>query len=72
MSDPLVNTKEGKYKSPKGFHRHQCAQCKHIWEHSDKCFGRKRPHKCPNCKEEEWYKYNGSKPPTLLDRPKAP
>ena len=52
------------YESPKGFHRHKCNHCNHIWEHGEGCFCKIEPHKCPNCGNEQWVKYKGPEPPT--------
>lgn len=56
---PAVN-----YESPKGFHRHKCDNCSHVWEHDDSCKGKTNLHTCPDCKEEEWSQYFGPEPPT--------
>jgi hypothetical protein len=59
--------KEG-YKSPEGFHRHQCPRCKTVWEHrdflnlaKDECQGPAATHDCPRpgCGGEETWQYLG-------------
>lgn len=57
MAADSVSTKP--YESPQGFHRHQCKNCDHVWEHSDECIANKFAHICPQCGQEQWRKYDG-------------
>src|SRR5947199_4298541 len=52
------------YTSPEGKHRHQCDKCGFIWEHDDVAKTNEPRHHCPNCGEQQGFRYFGDKPPS--------
>lgn len=51
------------YESPKGFHRHKCESCGHVWEHGNECRNNFAAHICA-CGNVESYHYTGPERPT--------
>ena len=35
-------------------HRHECARCHATWRHTDRAFGSKPAHECPECGKVQW------------------
>lgn len=60
----------GAYRSPKGRHRHHCAPCNTVWEHSDERRGDEAAHTCPGCGRllaPSWCRYIGPEAPQFND-----
>jgi predicted nucleic acid-binding Zn-ribbon protein len=53
-----------------GIHKHKCDRCGAVWQHPDTCFGDERSHLCPNCGEEQTWKYFGNEKADYIQRSK--
>jgi predicted nucleic acid-binding Zn-ribbon protein len=51
-------------------HKHKCAYCGTVWEHSYRAINRDEYHRCPNpkCGREEWRPYEGDEPASVVQK----
>jgi predicted nucleic acid-binding Zn-ribbon protein len=54
-----------------GTHKHECQECGTVWEHPDTLHGDEEAHCCPNCRVQQWWKYNGDRQPCYIDQGKG-